>query len=75
MDIAIGGSIHDRQIIVKADNSALPPLMRKKTLLMSSLKEREVRLNDTIADGNSLSNRAKKANTEANFTSPTLKIA
>ncbi len=56
MDITIGGSIHDRQIIVKADNPALPPLMRKKTLLMSSLKEREARLNDTIADGNSLSN-------------------
>ena len=60
MDITIGGSIHDRQIIVKADNPALPPLMRKKTLLMSSLKERERerenRLNDTIADGNSLSN-------------------
>ena len=56
MDITIGGSIHDRQIIVKADNPALPTSMRKKTLLMSSIKEREIRLNDTIADGNSLSN-------------------
>ena len=74
MDITIGGSIHGRQIIVKADNPALPTLMRKKTLWMSSIKEREIRLNDTIADGNSLSNWAKKANSEANVTSPTLTI-